>query len=188
MSQKATIKAEVSRFLSLSCNKPHETQQVFWPRSDFSPKLLHWLHSVIEIWPAPVKIELIYRSPSFPITLITLSDTLIWMGERHVRLPIGVLSPKCFMCKGDVRRKVSIDSTLKWLLTFLGWSLFMGSQGRYTERVLFFFIFNSYLTIPFGISSRGNPEGNQSDLQDEIELAYLFKRNRSVIRRYWILG
>lgn len=53
---------------------------------------------------------------------------------------------------------------------------------------LFFFIFNSYLTIPFGISSRGNPEGNQSDLQDEIGLAYLFKRNRSVIRRYWILG
>lgn len=35
-------------------------------------------------------------------------------------------------------RKVSVDSTLKWLLTFLGWSLFMDSHGRYTEPGLFF--------------------------------------------------
>lgn len=174
--------AEVSNFLSLSCNNLHETWQVFWPRADFSPKLLLWLHSVIVIWAAPVKIELIYSSPSFPITLITSSDTLIWMGERHVRVPIGVSSAKCFMCKGDVRKQGLYWLHFKVAADFSGLELIYGfSRAIHRDRA-----FYRYLTIPFCIGS-SNPEGNKSDLQDEMEF-YLFQINQCVIRTYWISG
>lgn len=160
--------AEASNFLSLSRNNLHETWQVFWSRADFRPKLLLGLHSAIVIWAAPVKIELIYSSPSFPITLITSSDTLIWMGERHVRVPIGVSLPKCFMCKGDVRKKGLYWLHFKVAADFSGLELIYGfSRAIHRDRA-----FCSYLTIPFCISGT-DPEGNQSDLQDEMEFIYV---------------
>lgn len=92
------------------------------------------------------------------------------MGERYVRIPIGVLSPKCFMCTGDVRKKGLCRLHFKVAADFSGLELIYGfSWAIHRARAFFFY---SYLTIPFRISER-DPEGNQSDLQDEIELIYL---------------
>lgn len=114
------------------------------------PKVLHWLHSVIVIWAAPVKNGAYLRR----FTLSHYSYQFKWHFNLNGRKVCSgsirsLVRPNVSCVREMSGRKVSIESTLKWLLTFSGLELIYGSSE------------GCYLTPPFW--SR-DPARNQTSL------------------------